>query len=264
MTLFFGRKGSNTPIPASYDQSILLTTYLDMVEIAWGKYTTNGFLLLKGSWVKKSVHERNNPGVNTIKNELLQVKLLLANPHNNNYYILKEDIIVPSPSTAARLVHATDRSGLEDWKHLGMKLKELLKKDNINSLLNTVIRDLDSFSKENEDLNLILAEGKKTSRFSTYYERDPKLRTAAIKIHGTKCMVPNCSFDFEKAYGKRGKDFIEVHHVKPLSIEKSEHLTDPRNDMVVVCSNCHRIIHREHNHVLSIDEVGELISQNNT
>ena len=44
-------------------------------------------------------------------------------------------------------------------------------------------------------------------------------RKMAIKIHGNKCMA--CGFDFESVYGKHGKNYIEVHHVVPLSyIEK--------------------------------------------
>jgi hypothetical protein len=52
--------------------------------------------------------------------------------------------------------------------------------------------------------------GNRKSRYSSYYERNPSLRRAAVRYHGTKCKV--CGFDFEKAYGKRGAGFIEDHH----------------------------------------------------
>ena len=57
-------------------------------------------------------------------------------------------------------------------------------------------------------------EGNKTKRFSTKYERDSKLRKQAIQIHGYTCKV--CGINFEKKYGEHGKDFIHVHHLKPL------------------------------------------------
>ncbi len=60
--------------------------------------------------------------------------------------------------------------------------------------------------------------------------------------HGSiKCQI--CDFDFFEAYGDIGEDFCEVHHNVPLS-----QLTDRRrlslDDLTVVCSNCHRMIHR--------------------
>ncbi|WP_120239969.1 HNH endonuclease [Marinifilum flexuosum] len=82
----------------------------------------------------------------------------------------------------------------------------------------------------------------------------------AIEIHGVRCMVPNCSFDFEEHYGLHGKDYIEVHHIKPLSSIKEETKVNPKTDMVVVCSNCHRMIHRKKNEVLSIEKLNELLS----
>jgi 5-methylcytosine-specific restriction protein A len=71
------------------------------------------------------------------------------------------------------------------------------------------------------------------SRFYDNYsqlnpERNPKLRAAAILIHGTECMV--CGFDFEKVYGECGAGFIEVHHMLPVSSLKEEILVDPITD----------------------------------
>lgn len=56
-----------------------------------------------------------------------------------------------------------------------------------------------------------------------------------------KCEV--CGFDFEKTYGVLGKGFIECHHNVPLSeyeLNKSTNL----DDLSIVCSNCHRMLHR--------------------
>ena len=89
------------------------------------------------------------------------------------------------------------------------------------------------------------------------YERDPKNRKKAIELHGTTCAV--CGFDFEKVYGERGKGFIEVHHTEPLGSLSEEKIINPQTDLVPVCSNCHRIIHRRKDHVLSISEVKKLL-----
>lgn len=100
-------------------------------------------------------------------------------------------------------------------------------------------------------------EGKKVQYYTTKYERSIENRKAAIKAHGTSCMA--CGFDFEKVYGDIGKDFIEVHHTKPLSSLQGETNIDVENDLVCVCSNCHSMIHRRKNKVLTIEELKNLI-----
>ena len=100
-------------------------------------------------------------------------------------------------------------------------------------------------------------EGKKKSYWTTKYERDPNNRRETIKLMGTKCVV--CGFDFEETYGERGKDFIEVHHTKPLYELKDEVKLTPGIDLVCVCSNCHRMIHRKKDNVLSVEELKSII-----
>ena len=103
-----------------------------------------------------------------------------------------------------------------------------------------------------------LWEGKKGRRSMVYYERSPRLRKAAIRRHGTACMV--CGLDFGKLYGPHGEGFIEVHHVRPVS---SAGVTrpDPAQDMAVVCSNCHRMIHRKMDQVLSLQELKRIVTK---
>jgi len=75
-------------------------------------------------------------------------------------------------------------------------------------------------------------------------ERNPRASAEAKKVHGTVCQV--CKFDFEKVYGQLGKGFIEAHHLKPLHHleEGAAVVYDVRSDFAVLCSNCHRMIHR--------------------
>lgn len=74
-------------------------------------------------------------------------------------------------------------------------------------------------------------------------ERNRELAMKAKKIHGYKCKA--CEFDFFKTYGTIGEKFIEAHHLTPLSELKGQKFKlDPRRDFSVLCSNCHRMIHR--------------------
>lgn len=66
-----------------------------------------------------------------------------------------------------------------------------------------------------------------------------------------------CGFDFAVVYGDIGDSFCEVHHLTPLSAS-SESTTTTLNDLAVLCSNCHRIIHRS-TPMLSVAELSALI-----
>lgn len=65
------------------------------------------------------------------------------------------------------------------------------------------------------------------------------------KIHGLRCEC--CGLNFEERYGEIGKGFIEVHHLIPLSSLKLGECRkyDFDKDFAVLCSNCHRMIHRQ-------------------
>lgn len=101
-------------------------------------------------------------------------------------------------------------------------------------------------------------EGARAKRYTNYYERDSRLRVRTISVHGTRCMA--CGFDFEERYGRHGAGFIEVHHLRPVSKLKRKTKIDPKTDMAVVCSNCHRMIHRKRHRVLSLEELENIIS----
>lgn len=102
-------------------------------------------------------------------------------------------------------------------------------------------------------------EGKQVAMYVTKYERDPKNRAEAIRIHGTTCQA--CGFDFAKTYGKYGEGYIEVHHVKPLYSLKEEVVINPETDLVCVCSNCHKMLHHKRNRILTIAELHKMIKQ---
>jgi len=103
-------------------------------------------------------------------------------------------------------------------------------------------------------------EGAIKEYYGKRYERDPANRMRAIEIHGLSCNV--CGFNFEETYGERGKDYIEVHHVKPISsFEGNEQDIDPNIDLITLCSNCHRMVHRKLNNVLSISVIKKIYNK---
>jgi len=124
-----------------------------------------------------------------------------------------------------------------------------------NKLDQTVKQDLEIIESEN------FTEGGMSLRLVNYFERNPELRTRAIRIHKTTCQA--CGFNFESKYGAYGKDFIEVHHINPVSRNLEKIIVDPEKDLVVICSNCHRMIHRSKKKILNLEDLRELIKNAN-
>ncbi len=53
-----------------------------------------------------------------------------------------------------------------------------------------------------------------------------------------------CCFDFAQRFGSLGEYFCEVHHRLPLA-EADGPVETRLEDLSIVCSNCHRMLHRE-------------------
>lgn len=67
-------------------------------------------------------------------------------------------------------------------------------------------------------------------------------KDVTIRATGKLCCEA-CGFDFKEMYGEFGDGFCEVHHLQPLSKADGVVKTE-LGDLAIVCSNCHRIIHR--------------------
>ena len=105
-------------------------------------------------------------------------------------------------------------------------------------------------------------EGQILSRVHRYRERDRTLvakKKAKFLQEQTRLVCQGCGFSFEKQYGSRGKNFIECHHTKPVS-ELAVGETTKLSDLVLLCSNCHRMVHRS-KPWLTFDELKKLVLQ---
>ena len=73
--------------------------------------------------------------------------------------------------------------------------------------------------------------------------RNPQLRQQCIDRYGYQCQC--CGMNFAEFYGEElGANFIEVHHLKPISTYEED--GKPENfleNLVPLCSNCHSMIH---------------------
>lgn len=156
-------------------------------------------------------------------------------PANRSSNYFRDGVRVVSDETFARILGLATISGLSlaDIRHDGRT--------------NDVSQGLES-----------AVEGKPHLRYVTQYERNRRLRTQAVGIHGFDCM--GCGFNFERFYGEYGRDFIHVHHLKPVSEMEGGQEVNPETDLSVLCPNCHAIVHRYRGHTLTLEELRQMTS----
>lgn len=82
-------------------------------------------------------------------------------------------------------------------------------------------------------------------------------RQKCLEDSGYTCYV--CGFNFERTYGEIGKEFLEVHHTKPLATYDDEHPI-PQSELCALCSNCHSMVHRKRD-VMDAEELKDYIKK---
>ncbi len=106
-------------------------------------------------------------------------------------------------------------------------------------------------------------EGKVSYRYHRTLERDRKIvaikKASALRSLG-KLACEGCGFDFAETYGPRGHGFIEAHHTNPVHAMQEGDETSP-DDLALLCSNCHRMIHKR-KPWLTISELKALLFAN--
>ena len=117
-----------------------------------------------------------------------------------------------------------------------------------------VISDLDDYDEfEAQEGNLLV-------RVHRYRERDKKIiskKKEKVLNDTDRLQCEGCGFEFRETYGCRGDGFIECHHTKPVS-EMMPGDKTTLDDLCLICSNCHRMIHRS-KPWLTMDQLKELV-----
>lgn len=104
-------------------------------------------------------------------------------------------------------------------------------------------------------------EGARSYRLHRHVERSGALpgQAKARKLAQTgrlDCDV--CGFNFSATYGELGADYMEAHHTVPVSSVPEPAITRIE-DVALVCSNCHRMLHRG-DHLLTVQELRSIIN----
>ena len=127
-----------------------------------------------------------------------------------------------------------------DWDYINKFT--ILKNDEI--FKNIIEEDLKIGRSQKQKLNIdeqnflldlsdkVLPEEKKV--IVTLVKRNIKLAGKLKLLYQGKCQI--CNFTFEK---KNGENYSEIHHIIPLGEKGSDEI----KNIIVLCANCHRLIH---------------------
>jgi 5-methylcytosine-specific restriction protein A len=122
-----------------------------------------------------------------------------------------------------------------------------------HQMINEDVYDVD-YPEDDEKLY----EGALITVKANKYERNQKARRECVAKKGYQCLV--CGRDFEATYGEIGKNFIHVHHLKPISSIGKEYELNVDTDLAPVCPNCHYMLHRK-DPPYTIEELKEKLYQ---
>ncbi len=158
------------------------------------------------------------------------------NPENHRVYVrwVVSDLHHEVPSRGCFASIHGPFSGDDDWTQRAFQLKHLE-----HRLGGSDLPDLD-------DEFHLAQEGARNRRLHLVTERNRDIverKKAQVKSEKGSLECEACGFNFAKVYGDLGADFCEVHHRLPLS-QLDAPVCPKLDDLAIVCSNCHRIIHR--------------------
>lgn len=176
------------------------------------------------------------------RNRLKDEKLILSpKEHKPREWKLSEEGI-----KVARTISIED-SGYDMWAD------EQINLENISSDV------LEKFKPDEPEK--IFFEGKVKYFLHSSKERDKKLvalkkKNAFDKNHLLPCEI--CNVSFKETYGDIGEGFIEAHHIFPIS-QLTEETEVKLNDLILICSNCHKMIHNKRPW-LTIEQIKSLLT----
>lgn len=181
---------------------------------------------------------------------------------------------VPHPGTDARFkskpwFHVRDAKNLPNG-HVGIReLKQRF--PHWRYLLHPVVTSFPNENTSNQQLSEFLEflglvksvcaeeyaiEGIKHEVTILVSERNKKLRDGAFAAAKGVCEA--CERDFSKVLKGQGMRVLQVHHRKQLSLQDVPVVTR-REDLAVVCANCHLLLHLSPTKVLEVSVLNQLL-----
>lgn len=162
----------------------------------------------------------------------------------DDLYSIEEMLMFSAKLKADEIL--ASQSGYISWKAIDAYIRFYAEKHGID--LTAVIQPEEEVDRPEEQETF---EGRLTEAKVLRRQRNRAARQQCLEASGYTCHV--CGFNFEKTYGEIGKNFLEVHHIKPLATYDDEHPI-PQSELVALCSNCHSMVHRKRE-VLDVEDL---------
>jgi len=150
-------------------------------------------------------------------------------------------------------------------KELATDLKDMynIYQEELNRKIVYIDRNLDDSKNNYEKEEFSVLEG--SPKLIAHFKRERNQKIVKKKKEQFKkrfgsiyCQV--CDFNFKDKYGDHGQDFIECHHIIPISEMKEDHKTELKH-LILLCANCHRMVHRDPKKVLTPQELNKIYTE---
>lgn len=179
--------------------------------------------------------------------EIKPDELKFRNPNGvslklSNFLAIDESHAGKGMSSYSRLDAEIFNEFKEDKKRLS-QIAETIKTTVNNPTLKLALSHIENEEEEEDGAK----EGGILYKLHKLRERNKKMvskkkKESLKKLGKLECEI--CGFDFHVKYGDLGFGFIECHHKVPLYALDS--VTETKlDDLALVCSNCHRMLHRK-------------------
>lgn len=215
-----------------------------------------------------SIPDKNTKQIAELSNQLNTLQTLLGGRKEKNFrsingvYMKLANFLRLDPAYHGKGLERGGKDEVIVWNLYANSRKELSRiAYNIKKFIGSKgeVELLPPLEQEEDESN----EGQILSRVHRYRERSPKLvktkKNRFIRKHGyLHCEA--CGFTFGKVYGERGEGYIECHHTKPVS-ELEVKAKTKVSELVILCANCHRMVHRK-KPWLSMGELKLLLQSN--
>jgi len=110
----------------------------------------------------------------------------------------------------------------------------------VTPILSSIV-ELIGYEENEEQSSDGAVEGKLIETLSHKRERNPRNRYLCLMHHGSTCYI--CKKIPHEKY-KGIDELIEVHHIRPLSDLTNPKKYNPIKDLIPLCPDCHRAIHK--------------------
>lgn len=209
-------------------------------------------------WRRKA--PRNSSGKTSLKNVAYRMKKGDVIYVKQGPYIVNKGTIIKGydydPNVLAEYAEGWDHYLTVDWKKNFPKFRLVLGAD-LHAVLEIKEERLRKIRKmESQTLKKVKSveakEGERYKSEATFQARNRALIEAKKANSDYCCEV--CEMSFKKDYGKIGDGYIIAHHIIPIGTRKKASKTT-LDDIALVCSNCHDMIHWGTDSLMSVDEL---------